>query len=96
MRYSWTLTVACNQKKKQQKFENELLTYNIDIVVGLRPYAKPIMAKKENSVLYTGCKGAKCLIFFVAVPQAVQAGCINYREFRYCFASHYERFKEFA
>ena len=60
MRDSWTLTVACNQKKKkQQKFENELLTYNIQIAVGLRRYAKPIMAKKENSVLYTGCKGAK-------------------------------------
>ena len=86
MRDSWTLTVAWNQKKKQQKFENELLTYNIQIVVGLRRYAKPIMAKKENSVLYTGCKGAKWLIFFVAVPQAAQAGCINYREFRYCFA----------
>ena len=35
-------------KKKLQKFENELLTYNIEIVVGLRPYAKPIIHYKEK------------------------------------------------
>ena len=37
-----------------------------------------------------------CDYHFVQVlPQAAQARCINYREFRYCFA-YYERFEEFV
>ena len=33
--------------------------------------------------------------FVQVLPQAAQARCINYREFRYCFA-YYERFEEFV